>query len=136
MSLSLEPYFLIIPQINVTFLNEVNEADIWILPQTEANINSAWGTPTISKLPLNEKKEISLQENEDVENRIINIVAGYRYYSASNITLKEGYTIIFKSETKEYNGIQRKNEFIEILDRNGNSVYINEDILINTSETQ
>lgn len=82
------------------------------------------------------KKEISLQENEDVENRIINIVAGYRYYSASNITLKEGYTIIFKSETKEYNGIQRKNEFIEILDRNGNSVYINEDILINTSETQ
>ena len=119
-----------IPQINVTFVNEVNEADIWILPQTEENTNSTWGNATISKLPVNEEKEISLQENRDAESWIINIIAGYQYYSVSDIALKEGYTIIFKTETKEYNGIQHKNEFIEILDQNGNLLSKNEDIFI------
>lgn len=119
-----------IPQINVTFVNEVNEADIWILPQTEENTNSTWGNATISKLPVKEEREISLQENRDSESWIINIIAGYQYYSVSDIALKEGYTIIFKTETKEYNGIQHKNEFIEILDQNGNLLSKNEDIFI------
>ena len=119
-----------IPQINVTFVNEVKESDIWVLPQTEENTNSTWGNATISKLPVNEEREISLQENRDSESWIINIIAGYQYYSVSDITLKEGYTIIFKTETKEYNGIQHKNEFIEILDQNGNLLSKNEDIFI------
>ncbi|EJU20403.1 putative lipoprotein [Peptoanaerobacter stomatis] len=119
-----------IPQINVTFVNEVKESDIWVLPQTEENTNSTWGNATISKLPVNEEREISLQENRDAESWIINIIAGYQYYSVSDIALKEGYTIIFKTETKEYNGIQHKNEFIEILDQNGNLLSKNEDIFI------
>lgn len=119
-----------IPQINVTFVNEVNEADIWIIPQTEENTKPTWDNATISKLPVNEEKEISLQENRDAESWIINIIAGYQYYSVSDIALKEGYTIIFKTETKEYNGIQHKNEFIEILDQKGNLLSKNEDIFI------
>ena len=125
-----------IPQINVTFVNEVKEADIWILPQTEENTNSTWGNATISKLPVNEEREISLQENRDAESWIINIITGHQYYSVSDIALKEGYTIIFKAETNEYNSVQSKNEFIEILDQNGNLVSKNEDIFIGTLAAQ
>ena len=69
------------PQINVTFINEVKEADVWILPQTDENINSStWGQATITKLPANEERSIDLQESLESKTgssillRIINII--------------------------------------------------------------
>ncbi len=118
-----------IPRINVVFTNEAEEADIWIIPQTEDNMKTGiWGKATIAKLPVNEKRELVLDKAWDAEHWIINIIAGDQYYSALDIVLEEGYSIIFGSETEESSGVQIK--FIEILDCNGDSVYKNKDVFI------
>lgn len=120
-----------IPQVNVTFVNEAEEADIWILPRTEDNMKTAvWGKATIGKLPVGEKREIFLRESGETEKWIIKIISGNRHYSVSDISLHEEDTIFFRSETKDENGIRHKVESIEILDRDGNSVYKNEDIFV------
>ncbi len=117
----------------VNFINEAEEADIWILPQTEYNMKTTvWGRATIEELPVGEKKLVYLQETGETNKWIINIVSGHQHYSVSDITLHEEDTICFRSETREVNGIQTEVESIEILDPDGNSVYKNEDIFVGT----
>lgn len=118
-------------RIKVNFVNEAEAAGIWILPQTEDNMKTTvLGEATIGKLPAGEKMEITLQETGESEKWIIKIISGYRHYSASDITLHEGDTILFRSETGEEEDVRDKTESIEIPDPVGHSVYKNEDIFV------
>ena len=88
--------------ISVTFINEVEEADIWILPQTEENLKtSLWGTATISKLKSGERKTVGI--NGSSEKYIVRIIdVDHAYYSADDIVLQDNYTIRFQTNESKY----------------------------------
>lgn len=88
--------------ISVTFVNEVEEADIWILPQTEENLQtSLWGTATISKLKPGEQKTVGINGNQ--EKYIVRIIdVDQAYYSANDIALDENYMIRFRTDESKF----------------------------------
>ena len=103
--------------ISVTFINDVEKADIWILPQTKENLKtSLWGTATISKLKPGEKKTISINDFEEGRYIVRIIDDDKAYYSANDIVLKENYTIRFKTDETKYEA-----ELVT-LDQNGEAV--------------
>lgn len=101
--------------ISVTVINEVIEADIWVLPQTEKNLKSSlWGTATISKLKAGDNKTVALSSVDDNEKYIVRIIdADKAYYSASDMVLGDGYTIRFKTGNTKFDS-----EIVS-LDQNG-----------------
>ena len=103
--------------ISVTFINDVEKADIWILPQTKKNLKtSLWGTATISKLKPGEKKTISINDFEEGRYIVRIIDDDKAYYSANDIILKENYIIRFKTDETKYEA-----ELVT-LDQNGEAV--------------
>ena len=107
--------------ISVTLQNGVEEADFWVLPQTEKNVKSTvWGTPTASKLKAGERKEVSVAEGEKYIVRIID--TGHGYYAANDIVLGNGYSIKFKTAETKYEAA------LAVLDENGNTVSTNEHV--------
>ena len=101
----------------VTFINDVEKADIWILPQTKENLKtSLWGTATISKLKPGEKKTISINDFEEGRYIVRIIDDDKAFYSANDIVLKENYTIRFKTDETKYEA-----ELVT-LDQNGEAV--------------
>ena len=103
--------------ISVTFINDVEKADIWILPQTKENLKtSLWGTATISKLKPGEKKTISINDFEEGRYIVRIIDDDKAYYSANDIILKENYIIRFKTDETKYEA-----ELVT-LDQNGEAV--------------
>ena len=103
--------------ISVTFINDVEKADIWILPQTKENLKtSLWGTATISKLKPGEKKTISINDFEEGRYIVRIIDDDKAFYSANDIVLKENYTIRFKTDETKYEA-----ELVT-LDQNGEAV--------------
>ncbi len=103
--------------ISVTFINDVEKADIWILPQTKENLKtSLWGTATISKLKSGEKKTISINDFEEGRYIVRIIDDDKAYYSANDIILKENYIIRFKTDETKYEA-----ELVT-LDQNGEAV--------------
>lgn len=103
--------------ISVTFVNDVEEADIWIMPHTQENLKtSLWGTATISKLNAGEKQTVSIGESED-EKYIVRIIDKDKaYYSASEMILETGYTVQFKTDDSKYEAA------IVSLDQNGKEI--------------
>lgn len=111
------------PSISVTFLNNVEEADIWILPQTEDNLNSSlWGTPTVAKMRVGEHKACTVS-NEGTGRYIVRIIdLDQAYYAASDVVLDDGYTIRFEMEETKYDAS------ITVLDQNGNAAFVKESV--------
>jgi len=111
------------PSISVTFLNNVEEADIWILPQTEDNPNSSlWGTPTVSKMRVGEQKAVTVSD-EGTGRYIVRIIDCDRaIYAASDVVLDDGYTIRFEMEETKYDAS------ITVLDQNGNAAFVKESV--------
>ncbi len=107
-----------IPAVDVTFVNEVEKADIWILPQTEENLNtSLWGTATIAGLGAGEQAEVSVTGSYETELFILRIIDDdHAFYSVNDLLLLDGYTLVFKTENA------RTEAVIEILDESGNVV--------------
>ena len=105
----------------VNFINEVKDADIWILPETEENLKTTlWGTATVSKTKAGESVKAPLCEPGDDGYYMFRMIDVDKfYYSANGITLKAGYTL----KLKEID-INRVN--LEVSDENGE--------LINTYE--
>ena len=108
-----------IPSISVSFQNEVEEADVWVLPQTEENRKtSLWGTPSAGKLGLGETAELSLTNAENAEAWLVRIIdVDKAYYSAQDLKLEDGCTVVFKSEGSKFDAV------IEVQDQNGAVVY-------------
>ena len=102
----------------ITFINEVEKADIWILPQTQENMkNSLWGTATIGNMPAGEQRDIQISDTVADDLYIIKIIDDeHAYYSAQDITLGDGFVIRFKTDDSKFDAV------IEITDADGNVV--------------
>lgn len=98
----------------VTVVNAVNDADIWILPQTEKNLKTTvWGTATVSKIKKGESRQAPLCEPGDNGLYIFRMIdADSFYYSANGIALEPNYTVeiketdtnVFSLEVRDENG--------------------------------
>ena len=98
----------------VTVINDVQEADIWILPQTEKNMKTTvWGTATVSKVPVGEPRQASIPEPGDDGYYMFRMIDTEQfYYSANGITLKEGWTVAIKGTVPD-------SVTVEVTDENG-----------------
>ena len=108
-----------IPTVSVTFQNEVAEADVWLLPQTEENLKtSLWGTPSAGALGKGETIELTLTNPEFAEAWLVRIIDRDKaYYSARDLKLEDGDTVVFKSEGSKFDAV------IEVHDADGNLVF-------------
>lgn len=108
-----------IPTVSITFQNEVEEADVWLLPQTEENLKTTlWGTPSAGALEKGESAELTLTNPEYAETWLVRIIDRDKaYYSAQDLKLEDGYTLVFKSEDSKFDAV------IEVHDASGNLVF-------------
>lgn len=108
-----------IPTISVSFQNEVEEADVWLLHQTEENLKtSLWGTPSAGALEKGESAELTLTNPEYAEAWLVRIIDRNKaYYSAQDLKLEDGYTVVFKSEGAQFD------EVIEVHDASGAVIF-------------
>ena len=109
-------------KISVSFVNDVDEADVWILPQTKENLKTTlWGTPTLSKLKKGEKEIADI--GGETEKFIIRIIdTDHAYYAVNDIVLGDGYTVRFKTEESKFDAE------IVVLDENGNKTASKENV--------
>ena len=79
----------------VAFINDVKDADLWLLPKTEENLKTTvWGAATASKLGQGESRKIPLCEPGADGHYILRMIDtdGF-FYSAGGIALRSGWTI-------------------------------------------
>ena len=79
----------------VTFVNEVNEADLWLLPKTQENLKTTvWGKATAAKVKKGESRKTPLCEGGDGGLYLFRMIdTDSMYYSAGDITLEAGWTM-------------------------------------------
>ncbi len=84
----------------VTFVNEVKDADVWILPHTEENLKTTlWGTATLSKIAAGESRPAPLCEPGDDGLYLLRMIdTDHFYYSANGMLLKAGWTVRVKGD--------------------------------------
>ncbi|MEE0958060.1 MAG: hypothetical protein UH734_08285, partial [Ruminococcus sp.] len=102
----------------VTFVNRVNETDLWILPKTEKNLKTTvWGTAAASKVKTGESRQVPLCDPGDGGLYLIRMIdTDSFYYSANDVALEAGWTIEIKqndthgatAEVKDENGALKK----------------------------
>ena len=102
--------------ISVTFINSVEAADIWILPQTEEILHtSLWGTATFKDLPSGASEVCRVAAG--TEKYIIRIIdKDQAYYAVSNLDLSDGCSVKFTTDTDKYDA------GIIVLDEKGEAV--------------
>ena len=98
----------------VTLINSVNEADIWVLPDTEANRKTTlWGTATASNLQTGSSCQAGIDKPGDDGLYLFRMIdTDKMYYSSDNILLEDGWTLEIKGDLKT--GI-----VIEVTDKDG-----------------
>ena len=79
----------------ITLINEVKDADIWILPKTEENLKTTvWGKATVSGIKTNETCKAPLCTAGENGLYIIRMIdTDNIFYSADDITLESGWTV-------------------------------------------
>ena len=79
----------------ITIINEVEDADIWILPKTEENLKTTvWGKATVSEVKINETRKAPLCEAGENGLYIIRLIDSNKiFYSADDVVLKSGWTV-------------------------------------------
>ncbi|MBR4720897.1 MAG: hypothetical protein IK057_03965 [Clostridia bacterium] len=79
----------------VTLINEVKDADIWILPKTEENLKTTvWGKATVSGIKINETCKAPLCEAGENGFYIIRMIdTDNIFYSVDDLVLKSGWTV-------------------------------------------
>ena len=99
---------------SVTFVNSVEDADVWILPETEANLKTTlWGTATVSGAKAGESCRAPLCEPGDNGHYLFRMIdTDHFYYSADGITLEDGWTL-------EIKGDDLHSVVLEVADRDG-----------------
>ena len=105
-------------EITVGFVNEVTEADVWVLPQTPENLKTTlWGAATVSGLAAGERKELRLSRTAEDQVWMVRILdRDHGYYAARDLVLDEGYCIEFRSDGDRLQAVLR------VLDRDGKEV--------------
>ncbi len=105
----------------VTFINDVEETDVWVLPQTpEILKTSIWGKATLSKLGVGESAEVELVPIDENSLFIFRAIdTDDALYRQNDIMLKSGYTLKFYSkEDEEFDGMLIF--LLDVLDEKGN----------------
>ncbi len=84
----------------VVFISGIEDADVWILPQTEANMKTTvWGTAAVSDAKAGESVKAQIPEPGDDGQYIFRMIdAEQFYYSANGIVLEDGWTVSVKME--------------------------------------
>lgn len=79
----------------VVFINGIQDANVWILPKTEANLKTtAWGTASASDVQMGESCQVSLDEPGDDGLYIFRMIDSESFfYSADGLTLEDGWTL-------------------------------------------
>lgn len=101
---------------SVNLINEIHDADVWILPKTEENLKTTvWGTATVHSLK-GESAETPLCEPGDDGLYLFRMIDtdGF-YYSANNVALEADYTLTVKE-------IDIMRFTLEVMDSNGAEV--------------
>ena len=81
------------PVETVSFINEVEETDVWILPDTEENRKLPYSSPTIDDLALNGTSDVSLEADGDY---VIHMFSSDgMYYGVEGVALRAGDTVRF-----------------------------------------
>ena len=98
----------------VHFLNGVKDADVWILPETEANLKTTlWGTATAAGVQQGERREVPLCAPGDGGTYLLRMIdTDHYYYSAGGITLQPGWSM-------ELKGADLHAVTLEVTDENG-----------------
>ena len=98
----------------VTFLNGVTDADVWILPDTEANRKTTvWGTATASGVKTDESRQTPLCDAGDDGLYLIRMIdADHIFYSADGVALESGWTL-------RVSGTDLRAVTAEVTDENG-----------------
>lgn len=98
----------------VTLINSVNEASIWVLPDTEANRKTTlWGTATASNLQAGSSCQAGIGKPGDNGLYLFRMIDSDKmYYSSDNILLEDGWMLEIKGDLKT--GI-----VIEVTDKDG-----------------
>lgn len=99
---------------NITIVNSVHEADIWVLPDTEANRKTTlWGTATAGKVSTDEARQAGIDKPGDNGQYLFRMIDTDKwYYSSENLVLEEGWTLEIKQESKHV-------YVIEVADKDG-----------------
>ncbi len=114
-----------IPSLYILASNNSAAADIWVLPQTEENLNTTlWGPVTIH-LAEGEQGGFSLTGAYDGDVFFIRILdEESAFYSVNDVVLHDGDHIRFTHDPDE----TKSDSYIEIVDENGNVVSTYRDI--------
>ena len=89
-------------EITVTFVNDVEDADIWILPQTEENLKTTlWGTPTLDDSAKGATGTCCIDGG--AEKYIVRIIdTDGAYFAANDLVLHEGWTVRLTTDTDRF----------------------------------
>ncbi len=84
----------------VTFINEVKDADVWILPDTQANRKTTlWGTATAAKVKTGESRVAPLTEPGDDGLYLFRMIDADRfYYSANGVKLQANWSVTIRAD--------------------------------------
>lgn len=91
---------LAVPDKTVTVQNEVKDANVWILPETEENKKTTvWGAATAANVQTGEGREVPLCEPGDGGLYLLRMIdTDSFYYAASGLKLDAGFTITLKED--------------------------------------
>lgn len=83
--------------IEISVMNKIKTADIWILPDTEKNRKTTvWGKATFPKLQVQDNKTTA-KITSDADKYIVNMIdIDKMYYSAVSIELEEHQSIVIR----------------------------------------
>ena len=108
----------------IRFVNEVEDTDLWILPQTEKNLKtSLWGTATVAMLKKEDAIEVAIEETSDHLYILRLIDQRGALYSANDFELHDGDTIVFDAIDDDF--VRAR---LTLLDKEGKEVKVAEDV--------
>ena len=86
--------------ITIGFVNSVQTADVWIIPDTEENRKtSVWGTASVKNAEPEKEYPVSIPHNDGDTYLLRMIDKDHIYYESKSVTLLEGYSlVIYRNE--------------------------------------
>lgn len=105
------------PTIEITVLNQINTADIWVIPDIEKNRKTTvWGTATLSKLDVETSTVAYISESSDGMYLIRMIDENQMFYSADAVQLENNQSIVIREDAESRIAI------IEVYDAQGTKI--------------
>ena len=89
--------------ITIGFVNSVQAADVWIIPDTEENRKTTvWGTASVKNAEPEKEYPVSIPRNDGDTYLLRMIDKDHIYYESKSVTLLEGYSlIIYRNEEND-----------------------------------